>query len=276
MQKSTVPEPQTTVPMMGQNSLWQSFRIQQRVIGALLMREVLTRFGRHNIGFLWVFVEPMIFTIGVVTLWTVVDVGHGSSIPIVAFGITGYSSVLLWRNMPGHCIGAIEPNRTLMFHRHVKVIDVYMARLLLEAVGATISFMVLASVATVFNWMQPPQDILLVMGWLMTAWFGISVSLLIAPLSEKSEVVHKLWGPFTYILFPLSGAGFLVDILPQSFQDFVLWLPMVHGIEMLRDGYFGASFHAHYSIAYMATFCALLTLLGLAQVRDISRKGVLD
>ena len=85
---------------MGQNSLWQSFRIQQRVIGALLMREVLTRFGRHNIGFLWVFVEPMIFTIGVVTLWTVVDVGHGSSIPIVAFGITGYSSVLLWRHIP--------------------------------------------------------------------------------------------------------------------------------------------------------------------------------
>jgi ABC-2 type transport system permease protein/capsular polysaccharide transport system permease protein len=41
-------------------SLRHSFEIQRRVIGALLMREVITRFGRHNIGFLWLFVEPMI------------------------------------------------------------------------------------------------------------------------------------------------------------------------------------------------------------------------
>jgi len=41
-------------------SLLDSFRIQLRVIGALLMRDVLTRFGRHNIGFMWMFVEPMI------------------------------------------------------------------------------------------------------------------------------------------------------------------------------------------------------------------------
>jgi ABC-type polysaccharide/polyol phosphate export permease len=277
MDPQTELEQQPVVPATARTSLWQSWRIQQRVIGALLMREVLTRYGRHNIGFLWIFVEPMIFTIGVVTLWTLAGMGHGSAIPIVAFGITGYSSVLLWRNMPGHTIGSIEPNRTLMFHRYVKVIDVYLSRLLLEAVGATISFVVLASIAIAFSWMQPPEDILLVMGgWCMTAWFGISVSLLVAPLSEKYELVHKLWGPFTYLLFPLSGAAFLVDLLPQGGQDFVLLLPMVHGVEMLRDGFFGSSFHARYNVAYMATFCALLTLLGLAQVRDISRKGVLD
>lgn len=258
-------------------SLWQSLRIQQRVVGALLMREVLTRYGRQNIGVLWVFVEPMIFTVGIVTLWTLAGLGHGSAIPIVAFGITGYSSVLLWRNMPGHSIGAIEPNRSLLYHRHVKVIDVYLARLLLEAVGATVSFVVLSSVAIAFDWMQPPEDILKVLGgWFMLAWFGISVTLLVAPMSEKSELVHKLWAPATYLLFPLSGAAFLVDALPQSFQDFLLLLPMVHGVELLRDGYFGSAFHAHYDVAYMASFCAVLTVLGLAQVRDISRKGVLD
>ena len=68
---------------------------------ALLMREVLTRYGRHNIGFLWLFVEPMMFTLGVAALWTAMKATHGSNLPIVAFAITGYSSVLLWRNMPG-------------------------------------------------------------------------------------------------------------------------------------------------------------------------------
>ena len=132
----------TTLSHLG--TLRRSAAIQGRVIYALLMREVLTRYGRHNIGFLWLFVEPMLFTTGVTILWTLSKSAHGSSLPIVAFALTGYSSVLLWRNMPSRCIGAIGPNLALMYHRNVKAIDVYLARLVLEAGGATISFVVLS------------------------------------------------------------------------------------------------------------------------------------
>ena len=38
---------------MPPSSLRRSATIQLRVIHALVMREVLTRYGRHNIGFLW-------------------------------------------------------------------------------------------------------------------------------------------------------------------------------------------------------------------------------
>ncbi|MDP3222903.1 MAG: capsule polysaccharide export ABC transporter permease, partial [Rubrivivax sp.] len=43
--------------------------VQRRVIGALMMREVITRFGRHNLGALWLVAEPMIFTLGVAAVW---------------------------------------------------------------------------------------------------------------------------------------------------------------------------------------------------------------
>ncbi|MDI1307903.1 MAG: ABC transporter permease [Methylotenera sp.] len=247
--------------------------IQKRVIGALLMREILTRFGRHNIGFMWLFVEPMIFTLAVTALWTLSGASHGSDFPIVAFAITGYSSVLLWRNMAGRCIGSIEPNASLMYHRNVKVIDIYAARLLLEAGGATISFMVLGLFFMYIGWLNPPEDISKVLfAWFMLAWFGISLAVLLASLSEKYELVDKIWHPTSYILFPLSGAAFMVDSLPIQAQEFVLYLPMVHGVELLREGYFGSTFKAHYDIAYMATVCLCLTLLGLAMTRKISRE----
>ena len=35
------------------SSLRKSGGVQLRVLGALLIREMLTRYGRHNIGFLW-------------------------------------------------------------------------------------------------------------------------------------------------------------------------------------------------------------------------------
>lgn len=44
-------------------SFWESLAIQRRVIGALLMREIITRYGRNNIGFLWLFVEPLLMTL---------------------------------------------------------------------------------------------------------------------------------------------------------------------------------------------------------------------
>ena len=253
-------------------SLRASWAIQRRVIGALLMREILTRFGRHNIGFLWLFVEPMLFTLGVTALWTISGASHGSSLPIVAFAVTGYSSVLLWRNMPGRCICAIAPNLALMYHKHVKVIDIFISRLLLEAGGATISFIALTLLFTSLGWMNPPEDLgKVIIAWFMLAWFGFSSALFLGAWSEQSEIVEKLWGPASYLLFPLSGAAFMVSTLPAAARDFVLLLPMVHGVELLREGYFGSNVKAYYDIAYMSLVCLLLTVLGLAKVRQISR-----
>ena len=252
--------------------LARSWVIQRRVIWALTLREMLTRYGRHNIGFLWLFVEPMIFTLGVAALWTATKAVHGSTLPIVAFAITGYSSVLLWRNMPFRCIGAIDPNLPLMYHRNVRPIDIYAARLLLEASGASMSFILLTIFFNFIGWVKMPEDVLQVMtGWLMLAWFGCSLALLLGALSETSELVEKLWHPASYLLFPLSGAAFIVDALPPNAREVVLYLPMIHGVEYIREGFFGSEIRAHYDLAYMAAFNLALMILGLAQERRASK-----
>lgn len=255
-------------------ALRRSAALQGRVIYALFMREVLTRYGRHNIGFLWLFVEPMLFTTGVTILWTVSKATHGSSLPIVAFALTGYSSVLLWRNMPARCIGAIEPNLALMYHRNVKAIDIYLARLLLEAGGATISFVTLSLFYIYVEWMEPPDDVLkVVAGWLMLAWFGASLAMFLGAIGEKTELVERFWHPASYIMFPLSGAGFIVDALPTKVQSFMLYVPMVNGVELLREGYFGSQIQAHYDIPYLLGWCVAMSLLALAQVAVVG-KGI--
>jgi ABC-type polysaccharide/polyol phosphate export permease len=253
-------------------SLLQSWKIQRRVVWALTLREILTRYGRHNIGFLWLFAEPMLFTLGVTALWTATKAVHGSDLPIVAFAITGYSSVLLWRNMPGRCIGAIAPNLSLLYHRNVRPIDIYLARLLLEVAGVTISFVFLVLFFSFIGWLELPEDVLQIAGaWCMLAWFGAGLALFLGALSETSETVEKLWHPTAYLLFPLSGAAFMVDALPEAAQKVVLMLPMVHGVEYLREGYFGTQFVAHYDLGYMALINIILTALGLAQTMKLSR-----
>jgi capsular polysaccharide transport system permease protein len=255
------------------SALRQSFEIQRRVLHALLMREIITRFGRENLGVLWLVAEPMIFTIGVATLWSLYGEHHGSAIPIVAFAVTGYSSVLMWRNSVSRCTTAIEQNKALLFHRNVQVIDVLLTRATLEIGGATCSFIVLTLFFMFIGWMPPPTDMLeVVFGWVMLAWFGASLAVFIGAAAGFSDVVERLWHPTGYLLFPLSGAAFMVDWLPTHLQQYVLLLPMVHGVEMLRQGWFGNAVRTHYDIRYMAGFCLVLTLAALFLQRAASRR----
>ena len=260
-------------PAVPEGSFMRSLAIQRRVIGALLMREVITRFGRDNLGVLWLVGEPMLFTMGVASLWIALGLNHGSGIPIVAFAITGYSSVLVWRNTVGRCNSAIQQNINLLYHRNVRVIDVMATRILIEVCGASGSFIVLSVFFIAVELVAPPVDMLQVLGgWLMLVWFGAALALTMGALTSYSELIERIWHPTAYLLFPLSGAAFMVDWLPPAFQKTVLLLPMVHGVEMVREGFFGNTVRTHYDVAYMATCCLVLTWTGLFLTHDAARR----
>jgi capsular polysaccharide transport system permease protein len=254
-------------------SLRSSLVIQQRVIGALLLREIITRYGRHNIGFLWLFVDPMLLTIAMTLMWTFFRTAGGGIVPATAFALTGASSMKLWRILVSRCMKAITPSFSLMYHRNVRVLDIFAARIILEIVGGTVSFVVLALAFISIGWMELPADVLEVaFGWALLAWFSSALGLTIGSLSERFELVSKVWTPVTFILMPISGTFFMVDWLPPDYRALVLLLPMVHGVEILREGYFGDLVPAHYDVGYLTGWCMFLSFLGLALVREASRR----
>lgn len=256
-----MPSPEAT-------SFYCSLRIQARVIWALLLREIITRYGRDNLGFLWMFVAPMLFIIVIISVRTSGgDEMHGLS--IIAFFITGYCGAIMLRSIASRCINAVEPNRALMFHRNVKVIDIYAARMLLEIAGQTMAFLFLLTGCWFLGLIPLPADALqLLAGWFTLIWFGCALAIALGPLSEMYDCVEKIWNPLSIILFILSGAFFMVDWLPEATRNALLLLPWIHGMEILREGYFGSSAHAHYDMGYLFVWNLLLTLFGLALMRS--------
>ncbi|MDS0846276.1 ABC transporter permease [Burkholderia cenocepacia] len=254
-------------------SLWRSFEIQRQVIFALLMREIITRYGRHNFGFLWLFLEPMMFTSGVTIVWSLGHFTHGSNLPIAGFAVTGYSSLLVWRNSGNRCSKAIEPNLSLLYHRNVRVLDVFLSRLILETAGATASLSLLILIFTALGLATFPADLLtMTTGWLLQCWFAFAIGLTIGAASERSEVFERVWHTATYLLFPFSGAVFMVDWLPKAVHPYILVLPMVHGAEMIRHGYFGNIVRTHEDPIYFIAANSVLTLIGMMLVRDVSKR----
>ena len=237
------------------------------------MREVLTRYGRNNIGFLWLLIEPMMFTLVIAGIWTAIKMPIFSQISAVAFAVVSYSTIELWRNMVSRCLNAIEPNHSLLYHRMVKVGDFFIARIVLEFVGVTAAFTILATLCVAAGYMALPADPLQVLvGWLLLAWFGAGLAAFVGASAHLQPLVEKVWGPVALLLLPLSGALVVINSLPYSLRGTLLWFPMVHGLEYVREGYFGPVTVFHYDLPYLVTVNLLLTLVGLRMVGKASAR----
>ncbi|NPD68334.1 ABC transporter permease [Lichenicola cladoniae] len=246
-------------------SLLTLIRVQLRVIGALIIRELHTRYGRENIGFLWVVGEPILFCAGVAILWTAIRPAHEHGLPMTAIVVTGYVPLTMWRHCIMRAVKAFESNGSLLFHRQVTPLDIILARVLLEVAGTLIAGVLVAAGAMVLGFMAPPEDYgLLYFGLVFQMFFSLGSALLIAALSELSELVEKSVGVLSYLALPFTGAFTMVDWLPPHFRWILLWSPSVNNIEMIRGGWFGYGVHAHFDVVYDAWITLLMILIGLS------------
>ena len=246
-------------------SIIQAFLMQGRVVWALVLREMQTRYGRENIGFLWIVGEPILFCGGVAIMWTLIRPAHEHGLPVTAFVITGYVPLTLWRHCVMRATKAFESNGALLFHRQVTPLDIIAARLVLEVVGTIIAGCIVSAGAMMLGLMDPPQDVgLLYLGMLLQIGFSAATALLVASLSERSDIVEKTTSVIMYLSIPFSGAFVMVGWVPEQFQWILLLSPSVHNLEMIRGGQFGPGAHPVYDMFFAAWTTGLLLLLGIS------------
>jgi capsular polysaccharide transport system permease protein len=97
----------------------------------------------------------------------------------------------------------------------------------------------------------------------LTGWFSFGFSLVIAALSEFSEVAERFIAPAMYITLPFTGTFFMMEWLPPQGQKVMIWSPLVSGIEMFRGGIFPIDMPVHYDALYLLGWCIALTAIGL-------------
>ncbi len=240
------------------------------IVGALIMREILTRYGRKNIGFLWLIGEPILFALGIIGIRSLIyhEPGLGThGLPLVTFLMTGYMPFILFRHITSRSIHCIRANQSLLYHRQVKLLDVFVARHLLEIAGVIAAFVAASALFITLGFMELPADLaLLYAGWFYAVWFSIGFALVVGPASELSEVVDRIYQPFSYFLVVLSGCFYMADWLPPTLREYALYNPMLHFFEMIRYGWFGDPVRAHYDVGYLTGWCLTLTFAGLIMI----------
>jgi capsular polysaccharide transport system permease protein len=242
--------------------------IQLQVVHALLLRETRTRFGAHQLGYLWAILEPLMW-IG--TFWGMYAVAHrrvSHGLDEAAFLGTGILTYELFSRNVTRVGDAINGNKALLFYPQVQPIDLVWARAALETATIAAVFVVVMA----GNVMLRPEraarvDDLLgtMLGLACAALLGLSLGLVLCMLGVLSAVVERLRGPLMRPLFWTSGLFYTLDEAPAEAREVLAYNPVLHCVEIVRDGWFETyenhDVSANYVFAYVLAFLALGLLL---------------
>lgn len=259
------------------SSFAAGWRIQRRVIGALMIRELVTRFGRENIGFLWVMVEPLLFAVLVGLIWRFMKGPEEHGVSVIAFVATGYLPLTFFRHAVTRSVRIFTVNSSLMYHRQIKVLDFVFVRVLIEMIGSMMAYLFIGTLLIFLNEFPIPADAgMLIGGWLLYCLFTFSLCLVLAPLSEMSDVLEKFLPVTTYIMIPFSGTFNMVAWLAPEAQHAMYYSPFVHGMEMMRYGVFGDALNAQWDVIVPIAGSLFFIVIGLALCRRVRRDLVVE
>lgn len=255
-------------------SFWQALQVQARVISAIMLRELHTRYGRENVGYLWMVGEPML-------LATVIGMLHISSghvaylgdITPLPFSVLGYTAFILFRGTVNRAGGSLEVNAPLLYHRQVTMLDLTLARSFLEFAGVFMTFVVLMTFLVCIGQAQPPiRPLYVIAGWGLIFWYSLGHSLVISSVTYENRTIERLIHPYSYFMVGLSASFFQIGWMPPWIREILSWIPLTSIFELLRYGYFRGTNLDYYHGEYVLFACAFLTWSGLILTRRVHEK----
>lgn len=214
------------------------------------------------------------FAVPVLLLWYAVRPKYENGISLIALLITGYLAILLFRHMGGTMMLFIRSNASLLYHKQVTIIDIFLARVLLETIANLTALIVVFMLFITIGQIGLPADLpMFFLGYFYMIWWCMTVSLLVASLTERSRIVEKIWPVYSYTYMYFGGFFYLADWLPPKLREVALYQPSLQAYEMIRAGMFGNAIKTYGDPAYTTLALAFLTVVGLWALRD-GRKHV--
>ena len=251
-------------------------KVEARVINALMLREIKTRYGRQRLGYLWALLEPIMFVSVLAAIFTIMGRGANWKMPMIPFLITGIMPYLMFRNVMTVGLRAVRSNKQLLTFPQVSIFNVLFARFLLELTTHLLVFVILVVIALTFFSPMQIQEPLTVLAWLIVVGFfgfglGVGFGALAAIVRTLEELVPTIFGR---PMFLISGIFFTVEIMPEHIREIALFNPLLHMVELLRAGFFIEYDGAYASSAYAIFFVLAVLCLGML-ILSALRKTIL-
>lgn len=226
-----------------------------RSVTALVLREMVTTYGRSPGGYLWAVLEPLAAIALLAFAFSMVFRAPSLGISFPLFYATGYLPYMLFHDVSAKTASAIRFSRPLLNFGAISWVDVLAARFVLNlfthlVVGALVTGAMLVFLNT-RGVIDMPVVLIAVT---MAATLAAGVGVLNAFLFLAFPAWERIWLILTRPLFIISGVFFLFEDVPSDIRDILWFNPLFHVTGQMRAGFYPT---------YDATYVSPLFVIGL-------------
>lgn len=239
-----------------------------RSVGALVLREMSTAYGRKPGGYIWAIIQPLATIMVMALAFSVLQRSPALGTSFILFKATGILVFQMFRNVSRMVAASLTYSGSLLIYPGVTWLDAIIARFVLNGlVIVIVSFLILGGDIVI-------EGLTLILYWpaiLLSAslalFLGFGFGVLNCYLSERIEIYSNIWNIATAPLMIVSGVLVLFDELPESVQEVLWYNPLVHVVGLSRMGFYSIYRPDYVSVGYVVV-CALVPLvLGLILLR---------
>lgn len=248
-------------------------RNMNRVVFALILRDIRSRYFGNGLGFLAAAAWPLAHITVILAIYTALGrtapYGEAPSL----FFATGLAPVLSALYISRFIMTSVLQNGMLLNFPAVHLLDIIFARGVLEILGGILMTIVLIAALYFAGVDVVPSDTIAAISGLAAAlYLGFGMGVLNAVLAFKFK-----WWPLFYMLIYLvvyltSGILFDASALPAKLKEIVVYNPALHVVEMVRGAYYPHYGRELLDMKYPVGCATAVLFLGLSIERIFRRQ----
>jgi len=243
---------------------------------ALFLRELNIKMSVGKTGLFWTFFEPFMQVTMFILIRIAIMGRSSANYDVVVFMASGFIAFNMFNKVLMSSAGTFVANKGLFNYKQVKPIDTILARVLVNMFITSIIVLMFLFLGFFFQYdnLKPENILLVFFGYLWLLLFSFSVGLLVAVGNTFFVSIGKLLSIFTFGLMIFSAVFFPLISIPPEYQQYLLYNPLVHFMEMIHAGYIYELDDRFVDYRYMALWTIIPLFMGMWLYGKVEKKIV--
>jgi capsular polysaccharide transport system permease protein len=253
-------------------AILHALHVWLNVINAILLRDIRVRAGKFYSGYLVIFLMPFAH-LGVLLVVFIVAgrIPPVGTQPMIFFGLSILPFVVFMYPSRQIVVG-LASNRPLLYFPRVKIMDVIIARGLLESVnGLMVSAVVCLVLFLVTGEFSPRDSFGITCSMLLTLYLGCAYGLLNALIAHVFVFWHYAFNVLFPLIWILSGILFNPHAIPSPYKEYLAYNPLLQCVEYIRYSYYEGYPDDMLDVSYVFWTATIMIALGLFVERSSRR-----
>lgn len=243
------------------------------VLWAVMLREMMTRYSRSHLGYIWAIIEPIshLMTLGVMFA-LINDAPPPIGRSLFGFYASGLVPYLMWAHISTELMHARTASAPLLMLPRVTTFDILIARALLNLGTEVVVGLVIFSGFWALELIAPPPNLFRCAdGVLLLAVLGVGIGMINMVIQEFLHSWDTFFQSIVRLLYFGSGIYYSPISMPDFARNLLQWNPILQGVELFRTGFF-PDYHPFWlHVGYLLWWCLISVAGGLSLERMTRR-----